>query len=380
VIEHIAAIVRGARERQLGSLDALAERSGVPITVLANLEQGRTGITTTQLDDVADALMLDPGALLQGIEVPRHVPSVFLRHAPVQDFDDEDANVLDEALEQGRSLAALRALLQQPPLALQAGIFEASEAAADRADAPAQHGYRLARDVRQWLPSLAAPLGDIAALVEDRFGIAVVARNLKSTRVTAVAVRATPAAAIVLHARDPQRARNPLLTRVYLVHELCHALFDPSAGGLHIVIDAVADRKLHAAEQRARAFAAELLLPLAGLTELFGPPREVSEQSTARALVSRARSHFGTPHEIAANHLCNLRFIDRNLRDWLEAERTAFEGSPPDTSLPPSDGPSRLVSEEVARAHREGRLTDGEAREILGLGRLSPLPWDEVEL
>jgi transcriptional regulator with XRE-family HTH domain len=140
VIERIADIVRSAREREHFSLEALAEKSGVPAAVLEALEGGRRGITTTQLDGVARALSLDFPALLGGREVPKLVPSVFLRHNTMQDFDDRDTVALDEALEQGRSLATLRSLLGEPALALQAGVFGPQEVAADHRDAPAQDG------------------------------------------------------------------------------------------------------------------------------------------------------------------------------------------------------------------------------------------------
>ncbi|MBN1208407.1 MAG: helix-turn-helix domain-containing protein [Myxococcaceae bacterium] len=380
MIERIGEIVRAARERENCSLVELASRSGVPLPILTALEQGQPGITTTQLDAVAEALSLDPTALLNGREVPRRVPSVFLRHASMQDFDDRDRAVLDDALAQGRSLANLRALLGEPALALQAGAFTQREAAADRQGAPALDGHRLAREVRRRLGDDAEPLGDVRGLLEERFGVAVLVRPFESSRVTVVGVRAETCGAIVLSAGDIQRAWNPLLTRVYLAHDLCHVLFDPSQGGLHIVIDSASDRRSHAAEQRARAFAAELLLPLAGLTQLLGTPREVNEPSAALELIARARSRFGTPHEIAANHLCNHRFIDRQLREWLEAERTLFAGTPPQTTLPEDGAPSRLVAEYVERAHRGEFLTDGEARTILGIDPLAPLPWDEVEL
>ena len=53
--------------------------------------------------------------------------------------------------------------------------------------------------------------------------------------------------------------------------------------------------------------------------DMLGPPLDIQDLTGARELVSRARSHFGTPHEIAVNHLCNHRFVDRRLREWLEA-------------------------------------------------------------
>lgn len=378
MIESIGRTVRSVRERLSCSLEDLACRSGVDIEILAALERGQPGITTMQLDEVASALLLDPFALLNGREVPRPVPSIFLKHAPHQDFDDRDAAVLDEALEQGRCLASLRALLGEPAPALQAEVFAQREAAADRTIAPAHEGHRLAGEVRRWLDNAADPLGDIRALLELRFGIAVLVRTLHSSRVTAVGLRAEGSGVVVINARDAQRGRNPLLARVYLAHELCHVLFDPSPGGLHIVVDEIEDRKTHVAEQRARAFAAELLLPLAGLAQILGAPRDVKDPGTALDLITQARSKFGTPHEIAANHLCNKHFIDRSLRESLEEGRTTFAGTPPETTLPGDDAPSLLVVEYVERAHREGLLMDSEARAILGMDRLAPLPW-EVE-
>lgn len=367
------------RERQRFSLEHLAEVSGVPAPTLAALEQGHPGITTAQLDDVASALELDLVALLSGREVARPVPSIFMRHTPMQDFDYADAAVLDDAIHEARQLTDLHTSLRERPWPLEAALFVARAAAADSPSAPAKDGYRLAREVRHWLSLDGAAAPDARALLEERFGIAVLVRAFKSTRVTAVGVRSGPAAAVVLRAGDPERAKNPLLARVHLAHELCHLLFDPSTGGLHIVIDAVADRVEHAAEQRARAFAAEFLLPLEGLTALFGPPLDVNETSKALELVARARSHFGTPHEIAAHHLCNMHFVDARLRDWLRAATTTFVGSAPATSLPGTGAPSRQLLEYAERAHRDAVLTDGEARVVLGLDRLAPLPWDVIE-
>lgn len=378
----IGEIVRAARERsELSQMD-LAQRSGARFDVLVALERGEGGITTVELDDVARALSLDPVALMRGAEVPRCMPSVFLRHNPVQDFDHRDGGAFDDALEQGRSLASLRATLGEHPLALQAEVFRQREAAADSQDAPAQDGYRLAQEVRQWLGEPAEPLGDLRALLEQKFGIAVVVRRLESLRVTASAIRSGNAAAVVLNARDPLRARYPLITRVHLAHELCHALFDPSPGGLHIVVDLDVDRKVKAAEQRANAFAAEFLLPRRGLVQLLGEPAKARVSGTNASLdvVTRVRGRFGTPHEIAVNHLCNREFLDRGLRVALNAAGSTFLGTPPQTTLPADEAASRLVAAMAERAHHEGMVTDGEVRGILGIDRLAPLPWDEVSL
>jgi Zn-dependent peptidase ImmA (M78 family) len=380
MLEVIARIVKATRERAKLSLDDVSRESGVAVDAIASLERGQPGMVTTELFDVARVLSLDPVALLGGHEMVRAVPSIFLRHAGHQDFDDRDNGLLDEALSAGRALASLRSELGEPPAALQAGTFQNTQAAADRYEAPARAGYRLASSVRSWLVNTSDPLGDMGALVEQRFGVAILTRALATARSTAASVRAEEAAGIVLHARDLHRKNNPLLARVHLAHELCHVLFDPSDGGLHIVVDLDADRKVHASEQRARAFAAELLLPLKGLVATLGDPRGVSDRDAAIALVSKARSHFGTSHEITANHLCNLNFIDLRLRDHLEAESSRFTGTAPMTSLPPEGEASLMVRQYVQRAHEEGLLTDGEAKGLLGLDRLESLPWDEVAL
>jgi Zn-dependent peptidase ImmA (M78 family) len=380
VIDRIANVVKTVRQREASSLNDLAERSGVPLTTLLALENGQPGITTDQLDDVAKALSLDPVGLLRGNEIPRVVPSVFLRHTPLQDFNFNDSSLLDYALEQGRHLSNLRTLLREPASALQAQVFENKQAGADRVQGPAKEAYRLAATVRKWVENTAAPIKDLGTLLEEQFGIAILVLVLETSRSAAVSVRAGASAAIVLNDRDLQRAANPLLARVHLAHELCHLLFDPLVGGLHIVVDSIGDRKTEAAEQRAKAFAAEFLLPLDGLVQLLGNQRGVSETKTALDLVTRARTHFGTPHEITANHLCNLNFVDLRLREWLESQKTPFSGKAPETRLPGVGAPSRLVAEYVQRAYREGFLTDGEARGVLGLDRLAPLPWDETAL
>ena len=101
--------------------------------------------------------------------------------------------------------------------------------------------------------------------------------------------------------------------------------------------------------------------------------------TAALDLVARARGRFGTPHEIAANHLCNQWFVAAESREWLKAASSSFGEEAPVTSLPYEGAPSHLVAELTARAHRDGILTDGEARAVLGLDRLAPLPWDEIE-
>ena len=145
---------------------------------------------------------------------------------------------------------------------------------------------------------------------------------------------------------------------------------------MNVVVDFEVDRRAHQAEQRARAFAAELLLPEAGLRQLIGAPKEVSGETASKNLVALARDAFGSTWQVTANHLCNLRFIQPHLRPWLELQQPAPLTRPWTTPLPRLGAPSLHVEALVQRAYDAGHLTDGEVRAILDLDRLSPLPWD----
>ena len=377
MLEQIGRIVRAARERAGLTTDELAATAGVPAVRIVELEAGKPGTTTTQLEHIARALSLVPAALLRAREERVERPSVFLRHSGVMDFADEDLAGLDDALDQGRLAVALGGLIGEAPGLWQSGRFTPRHAAGDRPEASAHDGYALAREARRALALPKQPLGNLRELLEERFEIAVVVLALASTRVTALAVRDSRGAAVVLNAADPERAANPLLTRVHLAHELCHVLFDPSPGGVHLVVDVVSDRRDLRAEQRARAFAAELLVPLEGVRELLGEPRATADVAAAEDGIRRARERFRTPHELTANHLVNLGFVAAELREWLVAgERRRTPPIIEPTELPAPGQRSLLLQQRARRAHEAQAITDGEARNALGLDPLTPLPWD----
>lgn len=347
-------------------------------TALAALEAGKSGVTTTEIDRVAEQLQLDPAALLLGKEKPRPKSSVFLRHQGCQDFDFDSEKVLDDALDAGRSLRFLNATLGCTP----SPRFWSTKGLLPVGRKPAHDGYQLANELRRRLRLPTDPLPDIGELLEERFEIAVVVETFASAKMTAVSVRDDAgAAAVVLNATDSQRCANPQLARVLLTHELAHVMHDPSQGGLHIVIDRDdADPKTLAverAEQRARAFAAEFLMPLHGLLDLLETPQRVMSPTKARTLVSRTRRHFSTPWEIAVNHLNNHGFISDEARETL-----LHQGAHDDTTglvvtrLPHPGAPSVALSERVRRAHRDGLVTDGQVRVALKLTVDDPLPVD----
>jgi hypothetical protein len=347
---------------------------GVDSTVVEAIEAGRPGLTTMQLEKIANALQVDPVALRNGEIRALPQPSVFLRHRGMQDFAEMDAPVLDAALEHARARTTLAKLVGDDPGMFAAQEFEPRGVVSDVMNAPARQGYQLARELRRRLGNDADALADLREVAEVTCGITVLVRRLATIGSSALAVKAGDAAAIVLapvtYLREP-------IARVWLAHELCHTLFDLDAGGVHVVVDFDGDRHVQEAERRARAFAAELLLPEAGLRKLVGAPVEASGETAARNLVAMARDYFGSTWQVAANHLCNLGFIAMNLREWLERQPPPAMTRPWTTSLPAVDTPSVQVAMLTRRAYDAGHLTDGEVRALLDLDVLAPLPWEQ---
>lgn len=370
MLAKIGAAVAAERRRQGLEQDDL----GVDAKVVAALEQGLPGITTVQFRTLAEALQVDAVALRRGEIVAMPLPSVYLRHNAHQDFDGDDAAVLDEAMEQARNRNALARLATDDVGLFPRRTFKEQPSAADSPTAPARDGYRLAHLVRKELGNKTQALADLAELTEGSVGIAVLVRSLRTLGSTAVGIKAGDAAAIVLTPAGASREGG--VVRGLIAHELCHVLFDPASGTLNIVIDYENDRRSLHAEQRARAFAAELLVPEAGVKALIGAPRHVREKDAACQLVAMIRDHYGASWQITANHLCNLGFIELGLREWLERTPPWSATRPWQTKLPIEGATSLRLASLTQVAHEGGKITDGEARAVLGIDALVALPWD----
>jgi Zn-dependent peptidase ImmA (M78 family) len=367
MLQAIGQIVVRRRGQLSRSVSELARAARVDLAHLESLERGEAGISTAELERLAQELDLELGDLRRGREVARAQPSIFLRQHPHADFNPIDHTLLDEAFEQGRSLTSLSRMLGLTP-----------PAQTDRSlsgPRPDHDGYDLANRLRKALALGDSPLGDLRQIAERECCIAVVVCALRSTKVTAVSVRSGAAGCIVLNGNDTIRQLEPALSRVHLAHELCHLLFDPEEVGLQLVIDELDDKSKASAERRARAFAAELLLPAQGLRALLGSPLATDGIEEATKLIRKARQHFATPHEITVNHLVNCKFIDAELRETLIKAHTGQIAAEPMT-LPDVGKPSLRVAELTQSAYQAQLLTDGQARTILGLDPSVRLPWE----
>jgi transcriptional regulator with XRE-family HTH domain len=309
------------------SLESCASRLGTTAESLEAMEQGE--IEPATLGDIATLYAIDEDQLRQGKVMPLEGvegATVFLLHGAYQDFDARDLGVLNRAMRAARAVTALSGAIEGSELLQRRIQFAPVAPAGPRPADAARQGYRLARLVRAKLNLGGEPIEDMRALLEEKFGIAVVVDDLISHDLRAASILDAhrAAAAAVLAAHHPDREKNPTLARVYLAHELCHLLWDPGApGSVRLALDDRSGLDTSGAgllESRAKGFAAEFLIPLEGASALLGPPIE-SESSLvlARAKVARVREHFGTPWEIATYHLGNLGFIRQELTlDLLE--------------------------------------------------------------
>lgn len=388
------------RLEQLGEIfSTLRSLSGLAIGDVARAV-GRevSAIRDAERGDLDDALTtalaehygLDAEALRDGLVGRGGTESaaVFLFHGAATSFDVRDLRVVDRAMRVARAFT----------VTTQAGREGIAARARFRARPPngpmpadaAVQGYSLAREVRAALAFETEPLGDLRAFVEERFGAAVLVERFVSDDLRALATldASRACAAAVLEDEEPLRARNPLLARVYLAHELCHLLFDPVRPGrvqiaadLHSADAWMRSREAPSVERllesRARGFAAELLIPRPGVEALFGEPRNpVSTLESALGLVEWTLNHFATPQEIAVWHLINLGYIERRLANELLAAH--IPGRPQDTTTLPEPGapPEPLREHLAATTPSRGPRVDDPAPYVVDARRFAETAAD----
>lgn len=286
-----------------------------------------------------------------GLPDPSGVMSVFLLHGGFQDFRATDLIPLERSLRAARVFGALSDKAASS-ICRRMRFVQAPVAGPRPRDAALQ-GYALAGRVRAELGLGHAPLPDLRAILEEHLAVAVLVDELATSNLRAASVLDAnrSAAAVLLATDDVSRARNPLLARVYLAHELGHLLFDRARPGcVQIALDDHPDGgsthegggAMALMESRAKGFAAELLLPRDGIARLLGAGRapESSLASAAR-MVLQAAEHFATPWEIAVYHLKNHGFINHELTSELLEDRPD-RGVPVLTELPAPGAPPRF--------------------------------------
>jgi Zn-dependent peptidase ImmA (M78 family) len=368
----IGKLVQTQRSEVGLSHEQLAELARVPLTALEAFEEGHGNITAAALDRIAYVLCVDADVLRQGRIQRAPTAALFFRQAAFADFRDvEDRPKVVEAFERALALRKVNALLGRPPSLRER--FQPEEPTPEAF----KDGYRLARKVRSALGNETGPLGDMAELLEEEFDVLVRAEALSSARIDALALKEpqTGVAAVILNTASKRRS-NAWTARVDLAHELGHILFDPPQGEIHLVVDQEDDvgKGVRHAEQRARAFAAELLLPAEGLRQLLGPPRYEMALLPALDLLTRIRQEFHAPIEITVNHLVHREYIVHFQQEAVIEEARRRSGDRAAGVSPPEPSRGDVLTRRVLEALDRDLISAGRARELLQLTAWDDLP------
>jgi Zn-dependent peptidase ImmA (M78 family)/transcriptional regulator with XRE-family HTH domain len=349
------------RRRAGLAIEDVARVARVPAPALALLEGGgHADLSTAAIARVARALDVDVSEW-SSEPLTTSQPSLFFRQSGVPDFFSADRGVVVNALEEARAVDAVDTLLRRR---YKRADFQPVEVGA----VPYQQGYELAQRVRRALGNDVEPLGNVRDLIEDEFGVPVLFSDFHASNLLALTAKESASSHVAVIAN----AKRSGSRRVDLAHELAHVLFDAPAREFDYWIDTDDGREIDGSktEKRARAFAAELLLPQRGLIAKFGQPEsrihERSSPVAAGELVKQVGEYFRTPPELTTNHLANQSYISKEIRE--EVLKSLRFASPMATRRP------RMLHRRLAEALARGLLTQMRARELLGLSAWDSLP------
>jgi len=350
-----------------------------------------------------DGAMLDRYARVFGLNVRRFLAgeavggafSVLFRSmsatgAGLDEFVAVDAHrVLGEFARTTSDLADLRHAVEAP------GRWNEWCAAAAPPLAPSEDVARqaeaLALQVRARLGLGDAPIASVRALVREQFGVEVLFLDDGQLHPQIDGASTTqPIPAILVNL--VYGADKWWRTRMTLLHELCHLLFDRNllAGRpdrLFLFSPEFHLRKQRRwqllarfadVEARASAFAAHFLATNAGVRQLVG-----KDPPTAPEVVQRVMTHFGIGWVSAVNRLQDVFFLSSEEREAIaKPPRGGGVAGPahPDIVRPEELGlRGTRLSELTRRALVVGAIDTVEARRFLGLRASDPLPpWDDV--
>lgn len=364
----INAIVAELRERAKLSPDELASAVKISEPALREFEQRGSGLSIANIEDIAEYFQVSAAALLRGELDPAASLRLFFNKRGAYDFFADDERLVIQALRQGEVLMDLRRLAggeedlrthfqPEPP-----------------GETPYKDGYLLAQRVRELLGNPDRCLEDLDVVLEERFGILVCDTELRPDSIQAISAKARSGAAVILLNRNNAGHDNPLWRRGNLAHELGHVLADPPEDGFNnLVVDQ--DSQLSwwnnsPVEQRAKAFAAELLIPSAGLRRILNTQFPATQEATALGRIADVRAEFQTTFETTLYHLVNQEYITKALKDRLQQQWRRVA----DPAVKPAAQPSPLWRR-VQQVLERGVITELRAREILGLSVWDPLPW-----
>ncbi len=180
---------------------------------------------------------------------------------------------------------------------------------------PALQGYILAALLRKNISRQQGKIDPDDIL--KNWGVEIHKVNYDDLPLDAIAVWALDRTPTVLLNQKGPRARHPSGSRSTLAHEICHILVDTD--GALPVVEVLGGAIPHAIEQRANAFAAELLLPQNIVSKEINTSLKFTYLPQERELevnnvMGRLSAAYGVSHETIAWQIINSKCLEYDLR------------------------------------------------------------------
>lgn len=183
-------------------------------------------------------------------------------------------------------------------------------------DFPAyEWGYLLAREIREKLGVGSNPIESMRALAEEQLGLPIIQAEVADS-IAGVTIEVAQRRAIVVNLTG--RNRHVYVRRATIAHELGHVLYDPPRRLNDLRVDEYDDleRPLEQmrdpVEQRANAFAVELLAPQTAALDLF--------RNTEEDPLGEVMDRFGISHTAARYQIWNG--LERGIQlDQIQSRR-----------------------------------------------------------
>lgn len=368
ITSSVAAAGNALRDRrhQLGiSIRTLASRSGISPNIVEALEQSKRR-PVREYERVARALGLDERAI-SFRATPGGNSNLAVRLRTLSEslvsLSESTVGNLAEAAWVAMTQVRLEGLL---------GLDEAKETFEPSSDfggprrPPYAAGYELADRVRYTLDLRESPIPSMRNLAEETLRIPVVQTTLHE-RIAGATVDFGSRRAVVLNINGMNS--QAMVRRSTMAHELCHLLFDPAASLDTLRVDEYADLDRRAdtmadpVEQRANAFAVQLLAPQEAAVERF--------TSLDEDLFRAVLDHFGLSFTAGRYQVWNGLGRDRPL------EHISAPNRPPESDWEARESytldyhPIRQLMDRPSRAGRFSAIAVRAAVERL-------VSWDTV--